>query len=225
MNDATLGKFGAVLRTVLRFAIILAIAYGVHLLMEWVLLKAETMAPGSQAFMLTSLVALMLLAYAVLISIPFVPGIEIGLSLMVLRGYPVAPYVFTATFSGLALAYFAGRYLPYSWLQKTLSDLRLTRPSQFLETLQAMPPERRIDLLCQIMPDWLGPHLMRWRYVVLAVLINVPGNSLIGGGGGISLVAGLSRVFSPLATLLTFALAVMPFPLFVWVFKIELITP
>jgi hypothetical protein len=57
---------------------------------------------------------------------------------------------------------------------------------------------------------------VRFRYVALALLINLPGSSLIGGGGGILLLAGLSGLFLPKATFLTLALAVAPVPLLVW---------
>ncbi|MGB3315212.1 MAG: hypothetical protein WBB85_12430, partial [Albidovulum sp.] len=53
-------------------------------------------------------------------------------------------------------------------------------------------------------------------YVLLALLINLPGNSLLGGGGGILLLAGMSRLFSPLATLATVAIAVAPVPILVY---------
>ena len=37
----------------------------------------------------------------------------------------------------------------------------------------------RIDLLCTRLPGWLVPVVQRYRYGVLAVLINLPGNTLI----------------------------------------------
>lgn len=40
------------------------------------------------------------------------------------------------------------------------------------------------------------------RYVALAVLLNIPGNVVIGGGGGIAFAAGMTRLFSfPLPSL------------------------
>ncbi|NNL35816.1 MAG: hypothetical protein HKP35_08360 [Silicimonas sp.] len=55
---------------------------------------------------------------------------------------------------------------------------------------------------------------MRNRYLALAIAINVPGNSLVGGGGGLAFVAGASGLFSFPAFLLTIMLAVAPVPLF-----------
>ena len=43
--------------------------------------------------------------------------------------------------------------------------------------------------------------------------LHIPGNALVGGGGGIALLAGLSGLFAPLPTILAFAVAVSPVPL------------
>ena len=222
MTDTPPPLARSLLRIAVRIAIIVAFAYGVHLLLNWLMDKSSTLSPSSKSLMLTSLIALMLLSYALLMAVPFVPGIEIGLSLIILRGPPIVPFVFSATLTGLTLAYLVGRYMPYSWLQRLLLDFRLVRASQLLERTKDLTPAQRIELLRDRLPAWLGKHMLRWRYVALAALINTPGNSLIGGGGGIALIAGLSRIFTPAATVLTFALAVAPFPIFVWFFGIDL---
>jgi hypothetical protein len=61
-------------------------------------------------------------------------------------------------------------------------------------------------------------RLARHRYVALAVLINVPGNAVIGGGGGLAFAAGMSGVFSIPAFLITVAIAVLPVPLAIYAF-------
>ena len=192
--------------------------------MGWVMVKSQVLSPASQSIMLTSLIALLLLSYAVLIAVPFVPGIELGLSLLLLRGAPIAPYVYIATVLGLTLAYLIGRYMPRNWLHQTLLDLRLKSAAAFATSIQAMTPQQRIELMRSRLPDWLGHRLVKWRYLGLAAAINIPGNSVVGGGGGICMVAGLSRIFTPKATLVTIALAVSPVPLLIWFFGIELFT-
>ncbi len=62
---------------------------------------------------------------------------------------------------------------------------------------------------------------MRYRYLALAVALNVPGNYLIGGGGGIALFAGVTRLYSIPGFLLTIIVAVAPVPLAVMMFGIE----
>lgn len=224
MTDTARHPALALLGIALKIAAIVGIAYGANLLMDWVMTKAEDMSPGSQTLMLTTLLVLILIGYAFLMSLPFVPGIEIGISLLIMRGPDMAPYVYLATVIGLWAGFFYGRYMPYAWLTRMLLDLRLKRASAYVDALEAMTPEARIQMLCDRMPDWLGDRLVTWRYVVVGVLFNIPGNAVIGGGGGISLVAGLSRVFETPKMMLTIAIAVIPFPLFVWIFGIEFLS-
>jgi hypothetical protein len=51
--------------------------------------------------------------------------------------------------------------------------------------------------------------------LTLAVLLNLPGNIIIGGGGGIALIAGMTRLYSPPTYLTTIAIAVAPVPVIV----------
>ena len=59
------------------------------------------------------------------------------------------------------------------------------------------------------------PWLLKHRYIAVIVALNVPGNALIGGGGGIALLAGMSGLFTFPRYLAALALAVLPVPLFV----------
>lgn len=202
-----------------RLAFLAGVVVALHLFIDWVLVRAETSAHGE---MLTiGLVGALVLAYALLIAVPFVPGIEIGLALLALRGAEVAPVVYLATVAGLMLAFLAGHKLPLGWLHQRLEDLRLSRAAQFVAEVQPMPPERRLAVLRARLPDRIAGHAVRWRYVALALLVNMPGSGLIGGGGGICLLAGLTRIFRPGATLATLALAVAPVPIVVWFTGVE----
>ena len=49
------------------------------------------------------------------------------------------------------------------------------------------------------------------------------GVTVLGGGGGILFVAGFSRLFTPMAVGVTMVLAVLPIPLTVWLFGINLL--
>ncbi|MEO6269299.1 MAG: hypothetical protein ABIP08_03240 [Lautropia sp.] len=51
------------------------------------------------------------------------------------------------------------------------------------------------------------------RYLTLGVSLNLPGNSLVGGGGGIALLCGMSRQFGWVRYLLTVCLTVSPIPI------------
>jgi hypothetical protein len=188
----------------------------VHFLIQWVEERAASFPEGSQLMLLSSLLLVVVLVYAILIAIPFVPGIEIGVSLMMIRGAEIAPVVYLATILGLMTAFLAGRFMSYDWLYRIFSDLRLRRACRFLEGTKYLNRRQRLEVLREGMPIWLGKYAINFRYLTLGLLINLPGNSLIGGGGGICLMAGLSRLFTPWVVIVTIAVAVSPVPLLVW---------
>lgn len=196
-----------------RVALILAAAYGVHLLMDWA--TAKTAGTNNMPLMLGLLFGL-LLAYSVLLAIPFMPGIEIGISLLLLRGSDIAPFVYFATVLGLTLAFVVGRSLPYAWIRRVFADLRLERASALVERLEPMDQPARMQHLQDALPAWLHPICLKARYLMLGVLLNLPGNFILGGGGGLAFAAGFSRIFRPLPAVLIFAIAVLPVPLGVW---------
>ena len=208
-------------RLSLRILVVAIVVFAIHLMMNWATARAE--AAGRDGLMLGVLTAL-LLAYAILIAIPFMPGIEIGISLLFLKGSSIAPLVFAATVLGLSLALLAGRFTPYRWLHGILADLRLRRASKLVERLASMSREERLEHLAERAPRWLRPFVRTGRYVLLAILINVPGNSVIGGGGGIAFIAGFSRLFRPSIAILVIALAVLPVPLTVWIAGTDTLT-
>jgi len=213
-------------RSALRLAALAAafllLALTIHAALDWLMRLTEAMEPEAGRRLRLGVVVAMLLAYALLIAVPFVPGIEIGLSLMLLRGAEIAPWIYLATLAGLSLAYLAGRFLPHAWLHRLFLDLRLTRACRLLDRVQPLTPDDRLTLLRQRLPGRLGAWAVGYRYLLLAGLINLPGSGLIGGGGGIAMLAGLTRVFRPLPSLVTLALAVLPLPLLVWLFGPEL---
>lgn len=198
---------------IVKLAIIVAAVFALHQMLDWVTHQAE--ASGSDGLMI-GVMTLTLLAYALLIAVPFMPGVEIGISLLMLKGAAIAPLVYAATVLGLLLAFTAGRFLPHSWLHSILADLRLRRACALVDRLAPMTREERLAHLTATVPGWLKPLIGRWRYVLLAALINLPGNVVLGGGGGIAFTAGISRLFRPGWTALTFALAVLPVPISVW---------
>lgn len=204
---------GALRRTLLRLCLIAGLAWGLRIVFDWshTWLDGPGATPDVMPVMLVGLLAL----YALLIALPFVPGVEIGLALLMAEGPGVAPWVYLATLLGLSLAFAAGTLIPTAPLQRALADLHLVRPSRMLARLDPLDGDARLALLTAAAPRRLGPAT-RFRYLVLALLVNLPGNAVLGGGGGILFLAGFSRLFSPLATFATLALAVAPVPLLVW---------
>lgn len=200
-------------RLAIKLAIVVAAVVAIHLVMEWATARAEAVGMGS---LMIGVLAVLLLAYALLIAVPFMPGIEIGISLLMLKGAQIAPLVYLATILGLLLAYAAGRFTPYRWLHDVLADLRLKRACDMVDSLEPMSRDERLHHLTDRAPTWLRPIVGTGRYVLLGVLLNVPGNAVIGGGGGIAFIAGFSRLFRPGLTVLVIVVAVLPVPLAVW---------
>lgn len=210
----------AILRTLIRVAIVLAIAYGLHLILSWALQSTQGLHDEASCIRIGLLVAI-LLAYALLLAIPFVPGIEVGLAVLAMEGAWIAPFVYLGTVGGLTLAYLAGAHLPYRYLHRIFADLGLHGACRLLDRLEPLNEAERLALIRKPLPAFLARLTLGWRYLLLAFLFNIPGSALLGGGGGIALVAGLSRIFDPRPTILTIVLAVAPVPLLVWLFEMK----
>ena len=159
-----------------------------------------------------------MIAYTVLMAIPFVPGAEIGLGVMMILGPKIVPLVYFCTLVSLFLSFVAGRLIPSKFLIKFLHDLHLRKASLLLIELEGLSPQKRFDLLIERSPKKFVPFLLKYRYLALLVAINLPGNIVVGGGGGIALSAGMSRLFTLPLFLLTVAVAVSPIPLLLIIF-------
>ncbi len=163
-------------------------------------------------------VTLSAVLYAVLLAIPFVPGAEVGWALIAMLGPPIAFLVYVCTVAGLSLSFFAGRLIPLPGLIRLSDDFKLVRLSALLRQIEPLGSQDRLSFLANKAPNRYLPFLLRHRYLALAVAVNVPGNFLIGGGGGIALFAGISRVYSIPGFLATITLAVAPIPVAVFFF-------
>ncbi|MCW3783171.1 hypothetical protein [Defluviimonas salinarum] len=197
-----------------RIAVLLLLVWVAHGLIGWTMAESQAL-KGGEIPALWVLV-LLLVAYALLIALPFVPGVELGLTLLMVEGGWIAPFIWGATLAGLMLSFLVGLALPYPALRRTLADLRLCRAAELVAQIEPLDREARLDHLRSHLPGWLAPLARNYRYLLLALLINLPGNSVIGGGGGILMVAGCSRLFAAPVTLLTVALAVAPVPILVF---------
>ena len=181
------------------------------------LLDALKMLDGDMAVITRAvLIFVILLIYAFVLAIPFAPGVEIGVAVLMIAGPSSAPFVYLATVTGLMFAFAIGQFANLRWLSATASDLRMTGLAAWFKRVEATPPQDRLNEMERRLPLWLGTIVCRWRYLSIALLINLPGNFALGGGGGIMVMAGLSRLFSLRVTFVTVALAVAPVPLAFW---------
>jgi len=217
-DDTTPPLWLSLLRTACRLAAIALIAVSIHALSTWLMAQVGAMPLAWQTPVTVALLAALLASYALLLALPFVPGVEIGIALLMARGADAAPFVYLATVCGLMLAFTAGRRLSPRAIRAVFLDLHMRRACELLDEIEPLDPPARLARLRVNLPDWLGQRLTRWRYPAVALLLNLPGNALIGGGGGIMLVAGISGLFAPWQAALTVALAVAPVPLAVLLF-------
>jgi len=152
-------------------------------------------------------------AYVGLLAMPFVPGAEIGIALLAGFGAAIAPLIYVCTVAAMMLAFAVGRFLPISALERVLQVLRMRRAAELVARAAPLSKGERVAMLLEGQSKRVLHLALQYRYVAMAVAVNTPGNSIIGGGGGIMIIAGLSGIFTPLSTFLTVILAVSPVPL------------
>lgn len=155
--------------------------------------------------------------YLLLMALPFVPGVEIGLAMMVMFGPKIAPLVYGATVLALVVSFLFGRLIPQHAIIDIFQTLRLRRGAGLLREFQPLSPDERVRRISQRPSGRIVRFLLRNRFLALMLALNLPGNSLVGGGGGIALVAGFSRLFTFPKFAAAVAVAVLPVPLIVLV--------
>jgi len=147
-------------------------------------------------------------------ALPFVPGAEIGFGFIMVFGGKIAPLVYLGMVTALILAFLVGCLVPLSVVAAVFDKLNLRRAHEFVTKLSRLDAQERLALLMESAPSRIGPLLLRHRYLLLMAVLNLPGNSLVGGGGGIAFIAGVSGMFSYVGFLIAILIAVSPIPVF-----------
>jgi len=202
--------------------LVIAFIVCINIFSRWLGHQLEIEVRPSNEHMIHGIIIISLIVYTALIAIPFVPSVEVGWGLMLLLGADLAPLVYLFTVVGLSMSFMGGRLIPESRLQTFLENLSLTKASRLVEKLRTLDTGQRLSLLLSRAPAKFIPNLLRHRYLAIAVALNIPGNTVIGGGGGISLVAGMSRLFGLCRFVLTLAVAVAPVPLLIVIFGTDM---
>jgi hypothetical protein len=142
--------------------------------------------------------------YALLLSLPFVPGVELGVLLMCVFGKGGIVFAYFATIAGLSLAFLVGRLLPQRWVESSLEKLGFSQscdnPAAEIDGM--LDNLSRKSKFCQ---NRFGSFLSKYRYLTIAVF-------------------GISRSISWKWFLLTVVLAVLPVPLLAFLGVIQLET-
>ena len=151
--------------------------------------------------------------YILWMALPFVPGIELGLALMVMLGSKGVILVYLCTLLSLSLSFAIGRLIPLRVFCRFLGWLHLHKARDLVLQLEPLDSGQKLDFLLKTAPSKIIPFLLKHRYIMIALVLNLPGNALIGGGGGIGLIAGMCRLFPFPRYLLLVSFAILPLPL------------
>lgn len=216
-------KTGRFVHIAIKLTLILGLVYLAKLGIDLLMAKIALFEADAAARAMTGLIITVMVGYAILLAIPFIPGVEIGIAILMVAGASAAPMVYVATIAGLLLAFCVGQYAPMSRLIQLCQDLRLFRIGRLLYNIDKTPRNDRLDAMHNRLPHWLAAILCNYRYVTLAIAINLPGNIALGGGGGIMMAGGLSRLFQTRFVVLTILLATLPVPLSVWLMGSEIL--
>jgi hypothetical protein len=165
---------------------------------------------------------LAIVVYVLWMALPFVPGIELGLALMVLLGSRGIILVYLCTLLSLSLSFTIGRLIPLKSFARFLGWLHLYKARDLVLQLEPLNSEEKLDFLLRSAPSKIIPFLVKHRYLMIALALNLPGNALIGGGGGIGLISGMSRLYPFPKYILLIGLAITPVPLLLLAGKLSL---
>ena len=199
-----------------RIAIVLAIIILLNFAGTWLGQQINFQLFPRHESMLQGALLIALLLYILLMATPFMPGLEVGMAVMFLFGSKSALLVYFCTIVALSISYTIGRFFPLNIVRRLLKWLYLEKASELVIELEPLAQQERLDYLSGKAPSRITPFLLKHRFVTIAVLLNLPGNALIGGGGGIGLVVGMSRLVPFHPYVLVMAIAVSPVPLCIY---------
>lgn len=202
----------------LKFTLLILMLVGLHYTGVW--LEEQINFAGitpRQAVIRDLLIFGVVLFYVLLMATPFMPGMEIGLGLMMLLGSQGAVLVYLATLAALSISYLVGRLIPTALVCRFLQWVHLDRAHALVLELEPLDRFERLHLLQDRLPERVSLFLVNHRYLTIAAALNMPGNALIGGGGGIGLMVGMSRLIPYGGYLILLALAVAPVPLWFYI--------
>ena len=154
-----------------------------------------------------------IVVYVLWMAIPFVPGMELGLALMIMLGTRGIVLVYLCTLLSLSLSFTIGRLIPLHGFARFLGWLHLYKAQDLVLQLEPLNFEEKLNFLLRSAPSKVIPFLLKHRYLTSAIALNLPGNALIGGGGGIGLITGMSRLYPFPKYILLVSLAITPLPI------------
>jgi hypothetical protein len=144
----------------------------------------------------TLILVLASIIYAILLAVPYFPGIEVGLAIMIIFGVKGVIFAYVATIVGLFVAFlFGGGIKGNRLLNNKLSNIIVSETTHKLSNYSPI--------------------------FALIILLNMPGNIVLGGGGGIAMSYGYYEKLSPLTFLFSLIIATSPIPLLIGVLGLQ----
>ena len=207
-------------KVVLLLAFVAALNYAGHCLTEYL---DQEIWPHSPQY-LDQIIIVMMLIFFVFMTLPFLPAIEISLVLLALVEIKGVLVIYGLTILALSLAYGMGHRMPLHVLVRILYFFHLTKAAAVFARIAEADPASRLEMLQQEINSSMAQRWVRHRYLLLALLLNMPGNAVIGGGGGIAMLCGMSGLVSYPKFLLTTLLAALPIPMLVIAQKLMLVS-
>jgi uncharacterized membrane protein YdjX (TVP38/TMEM64 family) len=99
--------------------------------------------------------------YILWMAIPFVPGIELGLALMVMLGAKGVVLVYLCTLLSLSLSFAVGRLIPMKAFSRFLGWLHLQKAQNLMLQLEPLSSEEKLDFLLRTAPSKIIPYLLK----------------------------------------------------------------
>lgn len=212
---ARLAEAARAQRPWLRYLALLAAIVVLNVVGGWVVARIDFTLTPINSDLAYWLLPVTFAFYVLVIAMPFVPGIEIGLALLVVLGKPGVPLVYSCNLLALALAFLIGRFIPLQWVARFFGWLHLGRARRLVEATAARPSTERLSSALQAVPSGWVSWLLVHRHLAAAIALNLPGNAIIGGAGGLAMIAGMSRLFRFPAFVMTMAVASTPVPILI----------
>lgn len=184
---------------------------------NWMFSSLRLDAQSAATLPLVWLLVPVFVVYFITSGLPFVPASEIGFGLLIIFGGEIAPLIVVVSSAGLITSFMIGKFVPKQKLAKLLNWFGFEKAPKFLLKLQDMSTQEKLDHMMQGVSKKWSIALMQYRYLGIIALLNIPGNAVIGGGGGIAFMAGVTGVFSAKGFAISAIIGVMPYPLFFFI--------
>ena len=130
------------------------------------------------------LLSMVLIFYVFLLAIPYFPSVEFALVLLLILGFESSFLIYISTVLGLILPFFVGRFFSDKYCRKVEN---IFAGFNFLKRVNKVSP-----------------------VLSLIIFLNMPGNIVLGGGGGIGIMYGTLKIITPIKYFVGVSIAALP---------------